>query len=447
MERDRDSTGSIILVSDFGDREPRFMEAIDKRDFLRRIAIGLFGLAAVLLAAFAPTRASQAQTIQHGPFEIVASPRRVSSGTFPNIGGNPFATVEVTSFALRWRGRSVQVPGRGDRFWQALRLVGAPQPAILLVERDFTLISEQNGELRVQLLNSQSSSLAEAQWLDSKAGQPGEPQSWGISKVDLATQTVLQGGRFLLLGSALVLDVNSLQLHKIEPWVPMVPGKPVTELSRDGDLARAFSPGRTQYVLAGSQSDYARGHGEIYGLLVVDMIRGTAYELRADRRRMPFADTQDMDLRWIDHYFVWQRDAGGQERLVPRVGAQALPWRGRLTAPSHGTIEYHVERVQPALLEHLRRVVLALPGAALAPDWIDPRRGIDGNTVRVGPCLLGLSAREAGMPEEKFSRVGVYITKDEPATREQCNETVRRIAVAMDVELATGRHNRLIVLD
>ncbi|MGD9945166.1 MAG: hypothetical protein AB7S98_18205, partial [Burkholderiaceae bacterium] len=207
------------------------------------------------------------------------------------------------------------------------------------------------------------------------------------------------------------------------------------------------SPGRTQYVLAGSQDDYARGHGQVYGLLVVDMIRGTAYELRADRRRMPFADTQDMDLRWIGHYFAWQRDAGGQERLVPRAGARALPWRGRLTAPSHRTAEYYVERVQPALLEHLRRVVLALPGAELAPDWVDPRRGIDGNTVRIGPCLLGLSAREGGMPDETFSRVGVYASKDEAATREQCNDAIRRIATAMDAELASGRHNRLIVLD
>lgn len=293
---------------------------------LRCLATQWIALACALLSGCDLLPSSQAQTLQHGPFEIVAHGRRISTGTFPNNGGNPFATQEVTLFSLRWHGRTVEVPGRGSRFWQVLRLVDAPRPAVLLVERDFTLVTEDGGQLRIQPFQSESASLAEAQWLDSEAGQPGEPQAWGIAKVDPATQTALQGGRYLLLGSRLVLDVARLQWHAVEPWVPMVPGKPVTELQREGDRARAFSPGRTQYVLAGSQIDYARGgRGQVHGLLVVDIPRGSAYELRVDRRRMPFADASDMDLRWIGHYFTWQRNAQGQEQLVPRAGAPGLP--------------------------------------------------------------------------------------------------------------------------
>lgn len=416
---------------------------------LRSLAAGWLSLTCVLLSGCNPAQQqSQAETLQHGPFEIIASSRRISTGNFPNNGGSPFATQEVTSFSLRWQGRTVKVPGLGHDFWQVLRLSGAPRPAVLLIERDFTLVTEQEGQLQVQPLTSESASLAEAQWLDSEAGQPGEAHAWGISKVDPGTQTLLQGGRFLRLGSRLVLDVQRLQLREVEPWVPMVPGKPVTSLSRDGDHVRAFSPGRTQYVLAGSQYDYARREGQIHGLLVVDMLRGHAYELLVDRRRMPFADSDDMDARWIGHYFIWQRDAQGQERLVPRPGARPLPWQGRLLTSSTGSAEYHVERVRPVLLDELRRVVLALPSAELAPDWLDPGRGINGNTVRIGPCLLGLAANESGqLPGDTFSRVGIHVANEEAADRARCNETVRRVADAMDAELAAGRHDRLIVLD
>lgn len=422
-----------------------------------RAATRLGTLLAALLAAFGgPAAAFLAPkaTLVHGPFEIQATERRIGTGTFPNQGGNPFATRPATGFEVRWRGRPVEVPGRGERFWQVLRLPDAPQPALLLVARDFTLVSEQDGQLKVQPLSSQSASLAEAQWLDSEGGQPGASRTWGISHVDLKdpaaldAATRLQGGRWLRLGSTRLLDVQTLAVHEVEPWVPMKPGVPVTSLSRDGDEVRAFSPGRTAYVLAASQVDYARGKGQVHGLLVVDIAGGTASELRVERRRMPFADTADMDRDWIAHYFEWRRDAAGREQLLPRSGVRPRPWRGRLLQGSAGELEYRVERMRPAFADELRRIVLALPGAALAPDWIDPRRGIDGFTLRVGDCVIGLRAQEPGLPDEDFDgHVGAFAPKADASTRAACNDLIRRIAAAADAELASGRHDPLVVLE
>lgn len=425
---------------------------------LPRASARLGALLAGLLAAcggpaaafFAPKAA-----LVHGPFEIVAQERRISTGTWPNQGGNPFATRPVTDFSVRWRGRTVEVPGRGDRFWRVLRLPDAPQPALLLVTRDFALVTERDGQLQVQRLASASASLAEAQWLDREGGQPGRSVSWGVSHVDpkdpaaLEQGTRLQGGRWLRMGSLLVLDVQTLVVHRVEPWLPARPGEPITSLSRDGDEVRAFSPGRTQYVLAGSQYDYANGgRGQVYGLIVVDIASGIASELRVDRRRMPFAGTDDMDHAWIAHYFEWQRDAAGRERLLPRANARPRPWRGRLLEGSVGELEYRVERMRPAFADELRRIVLALPGAALAPDWIDPRRGIDGFTLRVGDCVIGLRAQEPGLSDEDFDgHVDVFAPKADASTRAACNELIRRIAAAADAELASGRHDRLIVLE
>lgn len=414
-------------------------------------------LLAALLATFGGPAAAffaPKAALAHGPFEIVAQERRISSGTFPNQGGNPFATRPVSGFTVRWRGQPVEVPGRGDRFWQVLRLPDAPHPALLLVARDFTLVSEQDGQLKVQPLSAQSASLAEAQWLDSEGGQPGESQSWGISHVDLKNaaeldaRTRLQGGQWLRLGSQLVLDLRTLAVHKVEPWLPVRPGEPVTGLSRAGDEVRAFSPGRTAYVLAGSQYDYGRGKGQVWGLIVVDIASGIASELRVERRRMPFAGTDDLDRDWIAHYFEWQRDAAGRERLVSRAAARPRPWRGRVIDVSGGVLEYRVERIRTAFADVVRRIVLALPGAALAPDWMSPARGIDGVTLRVGDCVIGLAAREGRPSDEDYDgHVGVYAPTADETTRASCNELIRRIGAAADAELASGRHDRHLVLE
>ena len=417
-------------------------------DWLCRSAarIRILTAAAALGATIQASAATE--TLQHGPFEIVATGRRISSGTFPNQGGNPFATLEVSSFSVRWRGREVDVPGLGTRFWRVLRLTDAPRPSVLLVTRDFTLLNEKDGQLQVQPVGSGSNTLAEAQWLDSRSGQPGESRMWGIEKSDVASGTELRGGRWLRLGSLRVLDVKTLTLHKVEPWVPMRPGEPLTSVSREGDEARAFSPGGTQYALAGSQYDYARGRGHVYGLLLVDIVSGKAAELRLDRRRMPFARVADIDAAWIAHYFVWQRDAAGRELLLPRPGAARKPWLGRLAQDSSGTLEYRVDRVRPALLDELRRIVLALPGAALAPDWVDPARGIDGKTLRVGECVLSLLASDDSPTDEDHDGfVSVYAPSPKRAAQASCNALIRRIASTFDAELATGRHERLAVLD
>jgi hypothetical protein len=162
----------------------------------------------------------------------------------------------------------------------------------------------------------------------------------------------------------------------------------------------------------------------------------------------PFAQLDDIDARWIEHYFAWQRDAAGREQLLPRPGVRRLPWRGRLVEPSSGEFEYRVERARPAFVDELRRIVLALPGAALAPSWLDPKRGIDGHTVRIGECVLALSVPRAGVPDDDYDgHAGVFAPGHQPTARAACNELVHRIAAATDAELASGRHDALIVLE
>ena len=260
-------------------------------------------------------------SIAHGPFEIVASNRRISTGTFPNQGGNPFATRAVSDFQLRWRGKHVSAPSGEQKFWTILRLVGAPRPSVLLLTSGFVLVNEdESGKLQMTPLGCESNSLAESQFLDADGGQPGPVAFYGAGEVtDLQSGTTLAGGRWLRLGFRCVMDVNTLVVHRVTPWVPVVPGVPITSINREGDTARAFSPGKTKYVLAAAGIDYgAADQRHAYGFLVVDIATGVATEIRVDRQRYRFADADDITPAWIDHHFRWQRDANGHEQFLPR---------------------------------------------------------------------------------------------------------------------------------
>lgn len=406
---------------------------------LRRCALALGTL---LTACGAGHGATLPQgTIVHGPFEIQAGVRRISTGTFPNQGGNPFAKREVSEFRVGWRGQRVVSPGGNDRFWRVLRLEGAPRPALLLVTQGFVLATEEAGQLKLQPLRAASNTLAEAQWLDSAAGQPGAVHLYGIQAVaELEAGTRLAGGRWLRLGSGLVIDVPTLTIHAIEPWVPHQPGVPITSLSRDGDEVRALSPRRSQYVLAASGYDHARNGAEAHGLLVVDIASGTAYQRRVDRQRHRYADTSDFTAEWVAHHFAWQADATGRETLVPRANARPWPWRGRLREMGAGRWQYELPRIEAAFLAELRRVAGTLPG------FMAEAQQADGAVMlRSGACHLRAQAFGREGPADD-RRIAVWIDTDLTAPPPACGETLKTLAAALDAELATGRHDALLLL-
>lgn len=418
------------------------------------VALRLAGTLLALAAAFTAPAAGGAEpargVVRHGPFEIEAGVRTVPTGTFPNQGGNPFATKPLSEFQLRWRGQPVVTEGGQRSFWHVLRLPGAPRPALLLVTQGFVLASEDaSGRLQLQALRSESASLAETQWLDARGGQPGPSEIYGFELVtDLQAGTRLEGGRWLRLGSRTVLDVGTLKAYPIEPWVPTPPGKPDTSLPRAGDHVRAFSPGRSQFVLAAAGVDYSSpDQRDAHGLLVVDMARGTAVELRLDRRRFRFAESDDIDAAWIDHHLSWQRAADGRERLVPRERFTPWPWRARLTVERDGEVTgLRVPRMDGRFLPVLRRLATAESGVRLVPDK-DLRA--PAFKMQFGPCVLEAGAYGDGSPFADDYFINVWAPERKAATRISggCESALRRLATLIDAELATGAHDALLKLD
>lgn len=397
-------------------------------------------LAATLLAActgHAPAPPLEAVRLTHGPFEIIAQGRRVGTGAFPNTSGNPFATMEVTAFALRWRNQDVDVPGVGKQFYRVLRLLDAPRPSVLVATTDFHLVSEDGGELRITRYGRPSTNFAVAQWLDSDLGQPGPVLGFGIEKVFPEKGTELSGGRWLRLAAHTVLDVKTLKAYPVEPWVPHQQGR--LGFNAGNIVPRAFSPGQTQFV-APAGADYANEQGhKPDALVVVDIPSGRSYALVLDRRRTRYADFDDITGAWVSHYFSWQRQPSGREALVPRADAKPLPWRGRYVDFGDRR-EYRVLRIDPAFVEVVRSTAIDQLGAKLAPDWMDPNKQ-DGRTLTVPGCdhVIALSASR--------EHVGVFVPQPKAPPWVRCQETVARLGALVDAQLASGRYDAMIRFD
>jgi hypothetical protein len=120
-------------------------------------------LAALALLAATVAHAADAPPASVGPFEIATRMQQISSGAFPNISANPFGRMTVSDFEVRYRGTPVKVTDASAqvlRFSEAKFLEGAPRPAILASEAGTYLISEQSGQVAVEVLAPATTDIA-----------------------------------------------------------------------------------------------------------------------------------------------------------------------------------------------------------------------------------------------------------------------------------------------
>jgi len=390
-------------------------------------------------------------TIDHGPFRIVAQGRRISTGTFPNQGGNPFATMEVTGFSVYHKDKAVVVT-HGDRtiarFWRVAVLADAPRPALLVSTTDFHLVTEENGAAVVRSLGRPTTDMADYQWLDAAGGQPAPVASFGIEKVS-QQQLPLAGGRWLLLSAQAVLDVKSLRVYPVTYHVPQ--GRPLQGVG--GPLALAFSPGRTQYVTYGSSVTLVENGDYVTGLSVVDIPTGVAYGLPLKPGEKRFRAMEDLTPRWFAHYYEWRNDAGGRERLVPRTNAGPLPHAGRLEphtirlAGRSGTSEYPtmtyvLYQATERLVDALEQFAVTRFGATRGPR----ANAYASERLQAQGCPGGMEAK-VYLGSENEMRVVLEAVGSGYDDRVACAAVIEKIGRAFDGELARGRYQELFAAD
>ena len=330
-------------------------------------------LAVFVLLAMTMAYAAEVPPVSQGPLEIATRMRQISSGAFPNVSANPFGRMTVSDFEVRYRGTPVKLNdgnAQVSRFSEAKFLEGAPRPAILASEAGTYLISEQNGQLSIEVLAPATTDIATWQWLDGDNGQPAAPTN--ITVRDASAEPRLErGGHLLLLNRRIVLDVTTLKHYPVVVNTYEILQK-IGGYNAGNEPTRAMSPGRSQLLMVGNRYENARFE---YALVVAEYTTGRVYGVPFDRNALHFESVWDATPEWIARNFEWTRDKNGIERVQLRKDFKPAPWQGKLrgTRPRVDYVLYPTEpQVADEFYGYMQRAfgasTAALPGSSQLPN-------------------------------------------------------------------------------
>lgn len=380
--------------------------------------------------------AENTQTV--GPFTIEAVERKASRGGFPNTSGNFFKRVPVTTYRVLHKGKPVPIPGtaadRGAPWWEARVLTGAPQPALLLMESTAVLLTEADGQARVQVLAPSGSPRAQWQWLDAVQGQPGAITIVGPTHRP-GEPRELPGGRWLMVHAQAVLDVKTLAVHRFKFTDTAV----LDQLDRfyaADKPALAFSPGGTQFVVAASrdrpdETDLRKRFD--HALVAFDLAaqRGTVLPIVLADWRLP--GSQDIDAAFARQVVVWRRGPGGTEQAYLR---QDLPrvWLGKVEGRGTPSVSYRLQPVRPLM----QKVLADFLATEFKAD-VTPSASGTGQDVRIGDLTLMLNMIR---PEDE--ELSLFHGGDWQRNKDAF-ALIERIAERFNALLAAGQHQQHFV--
>jgi hypothetical protein len=222
-------------------------------------------------------------------------------------------------------------------FWQAWTLPDAPHPAILAANRASYLITEENGEVRVQLLRGAYHDSATWQWLDA-AATVGERHRVYIQDTVKGPHE-LRGGQMLAVSARALLDVKALTVQTLDTEGDFESLKQSQGYAADNDnpVLMYSAAARQVALLARNQAGtFAVGStsNPEFAMLVVEQATSTRYAVPFDQTQMRLADLEtDATPAWASAHFEWRPDSLGRLRLQARKLAQATPWLGRVRDP------------------------------------------------------------------------------------------------------------------
>ena len=293
--------------------------------------------------------------IPHGNFIIQKSVQlEKSSG---NAAGRKFDTRSyLVKYQILYKGKKVKLPGslqKGTAYnypWRVYILEGAPRPSLIAASQNVFLITENEGTLKIEQVNHNTSRFASIQWLDNKSGQPGdeiqihEPQGDHL----LDNPIILNEGRYLLINHFTVLDVRSLTIsrfnksntHEYQGW------RILLDRATGYNIAVGFSERFKQVVFPALKID-EKAEGKYNSALA-------AFEITADsitivpfsRTRLRLESLESIDSLWVNNFFEW--DSTGKLNLRPQITAP--PWQGKLNFEDKNFINYELYPVNVSMV-------------------------------------------------------------------------------------------------
>lgn len=297
-----------------------------------------------------------------------------------------------TDYALRYRGKAFEFEGKAGMFggqtaryevFNAMFTFSPGTPAILVNvgnpnnDSFFYLLRDIDGKASAQFVGQASSGKITAQWIDPPAA--GLTSDWD----DRRHRGRLAGGRWLLVGEFIALDMQTLTAYplarpdgtSINDWVPVI----------------ATAPDRLSFVRFGDDHPPKRTHT----LLVFGLTNGTVSMVPIRPRVERFNTRDDINLAWFNHYYQWQSHAGLPDRLIARPNAKPRPYHGdqRVSGLDPNNHEYQLMGVAGGMREAVLAYLLNVEGGKRLPD--SPRGAasvtIGGKTVRLSPQVNQLT--------------------------------------------------------
>lgn len=299
-----------------------------------------------------------------GPFKISWQVTEERSGAWFNNGGNPNAKQYTSWFSIQCNGKPIKVDVADKKesyFWQALFLKDAPKPAILAGVHSMYLITEENGEAKIQPLHEQDQDFATYQFLDSENGQPGEKKAVYLGD-DSGSSRILSGGRYLMVNSKVVLDIQTLTIYPFDLITYEVLQK-LEGYHAGNSFVAQLSPQKTQMVLIGNRDNPQNSLLYQYGLVVIDFKKNSAYAVPFDRTETRFFSIWDASPQWMNTYFEWTTDTNGEDLIQLRKWDQLPYWQGRraYSEDNGELVQYKLMPIDttmlPAFLDFIRNEV------------------------------------------------------------------------------------------
>lgn len=317
------------------------------------------------LLGLASAQAAPDLVLQRGGLGLEELTRKSSLQFSANYG---FTRVEYFKFRVHHQGKPVAVPdGRGGRrteFRDAWALTGAPWPALLVHDDAWVLISERDGQLRIEALPASPTGHSVLQWADR------EQQSVSVGRVRIEATPpealALAGGRWLLLDGVQLLDLQTLRRQ------PLVLNPPPGYQAVSSPVLGVSPDGRALALLHRGESNSARD-----ALIVIASTEGGPQQLLPlDLKALTGQGTAEPDPQLLARHFRWEAGTGGAATTLKLRPPEHRPaWQARylygLRAPRAESGEvfsrFELSPVRPSMLPAVRAYLTADCGCNFTP--------------------------------------------------------------------------------
>ena len=299
-------------------------------------------------------RTESIKVITNGPLTIQWEVRETTSNVWFDLSGKSRRKYATSYFSIKHLNKPVTFLTNKEEvayFNQALFLKDAPKPAILAGTHKMYLISDDNGKADVKLLDAEGGDFGKFQWLDSENGQPGEQEK--IYQIDNSKSSrFLTGGRFLMVNTRMLLDVQTLETYPIDNNSSALINQLQGYNAFQSEVI-CMSPGKTQIVLKAFRRNVETNLPE-YALVAVDFRTNLAYAVPFDRTDTRLVAVQDANFKWVSTFFDWTTDQYGNELLSRHLFEKLPYWKGKfnLHLKTDKPAQYCLMPVLPAMTAH-----------------------------------------------------------------------------------------------